>query len=224
MDILIKNKMNKIKVILFDLDMTLIDSYSTVVELHQKVAKEYYNFDMKEEIIRKHWGLPTHELYPLIYNNLDTYENIHPKVSTIRKTMKFKAFKDTISTLQLLKNSFILGIITAFDTIPATWTLESADINPGFFQIIQGSDKTHYHKPDSRVFDPAITELSNKGFKLNQILYVGDAISDFQAAKGAKINFIAITTGFDNSDKFISAGLDKSYIISSLSELINKLK
>ncbi len=49
------------------------------------------------------------------------------------------------------------------------------------------------------------------------ILYVGDALNDFYAARGAGLDFVAVTTGLTDKDSFAQAGVNK--VVTSLAEL-----
>lgn len=202
--------------------MTLIDSYSTVLEIHKFTAKKFYHFDLEEKDLRENWGIPTHELFPKIYQNRDTYENLYKKVTETREKdiFKFKPFPEVIETLEKLKEQYYLGIVTAFDSVMATRTIEAAGINVELFNFVQGNDHTQFHKPDPRVFEPALKKLAEKGITNKEILYVGDAIRDYQAAKGADLNFVAVTTGFDDQKSFIESGLDSKLVVKRLSDLL----
>ena len=63
-----------------------------------------------------------------------------------------------------------------------------------------------------------ITISRKEKLKLNpkEILYIGDSIFDYIAAKKAGFKFMAVTTGYYTSKDFQKKGLKKHYILSSL--------
>ena len=51
--------------------------------------------------------------------------------------------------------------------------------------MIQASGESEHHKPDPRVFDALIQVLQGSSIDKNEILYVGDSLSDLYAARDA---------------------------------------
>jgi phosphoglycolate phosphatase-like HAD superfamily hydrolase len=73
--------------------------------------------------------------------------------------------------------------------------------------FVQGADATAYHKPDGRVFDPALACLGALAIPRSQVLYVGDALMDHQAATSASIHFVGVATGLVTVEQFKEAGV-----------------
>ncbi|GEM_PF-451803 len=65
---------------------------------------------------------------------------------------------------------------------------------------VQGADRSPAHKPDPAVFDAALAQLRCLG--VTRVSYVGDAVMDAQAAAGAGLDFVAVTTAMVGADAF----------------------
>jgi phosphoglycolate phosphatase-like HAD superfamily hydrolase len=89
------------------------------------------------------------------------------------------------------------------------------------FVMIQGSESTTAHKPEAAVFSPILSRLKQEGVAKN-IVYVGDALSDYQAARAAGLHFIAVTTGTVSRETFEHAGV--KIILDNLTALADHLE
>ena len=71
----------------------------------------------------------------------------------------------------------------------------------------------------TRVFNNALEQLEGMGLTTANVLYIGDGINDFKAARLRGIKFVATTTGFASREHFIEAGLDGGLILPSFNRL-----
>jgi phosphoglycolate phosphatase-like HAD superfamily hydrolase len=94
------------------------------------------------------------------------------------------------------------------------------DLTDEFF-LLQGSDDEPAHKPDPRVFDRALELLKSKNISRTQVMYVGDALMDYYAARDAGIGFMGIATGFVSQEQF---GTEDAEAVRSLAALLNALQ
>src|SRR3989344_3912946 len=83
-------------------------------------------------------------------------------------------------------------------------------------KIIYSCDDLKYSKPDPRVFSKALKKFN---FKKNEILYVGDSIYDYIAAKRANLKFVAVLTGYHKRNEFQKLGLKSENILKSIKYL-----
>ena len=67
---------------------------------------------------------------------------------------------------------------------------------------IPAQKDSEFRKPDPRVFEPLCKKTETIDVAKNEIVYVGDDIRDFEAAKGAGIHFIAISDHTTASEIF----------------------
>ncbi|HVT01393.1 MAG TPA: HAD-IA family hydrolase [Patescibacteria group bacterium] len=209
-----------IKAILFDIDDTLIKTFETKKEALKDMGRMYYDTKLDDETIRTHWGKPIKELLSILFKNIKDLEEGFERYVIARELYPTVAYEDAINTINTLSKKHLLGLITNKSKRYINDDLTIAKIPQDLFFIIQTEEDNIVHKPDPRVFDFTLNELTKKGVKKNEVIYIGDTVSDFMAASGAGIKFYAIagrTTPKSEFDKL------HAKTISTLSELVNLL-
>jgi HAD superfamily hydrolase (TIGR01662 family) len=210
----------KYKAIIFDLDDTLLESRLVVWEHHKHVAKKFYNIDLTDEEIRKHWGKPLTQLIGHLYKNSDTVENMHNAVKSVREDFRKKIYPDAVDVIKkILEEGALVGVLSASNIDHIKEDLIRFNVPIDLFISIQGEEHTTAHKPDPNVFAPMLEKLSTKGIKKEEVLYVGDSLDDFRAASGAGVNFIGVTTGLFSKEDFEKEGA--KILIPGIKELLD---
>ncbi len=211
-----------IKAVIFDFDDTLVASREAKWAQHTHVAKTFFNIDLKEDKIREHWGKPVNILALELYDNSDTWENIHIILRSTRDAFPKKLHSEVAGTLEyLLGRGIKIGILSAATSSDIKHDLVKYNIPVDNFTIIQGAEDTLVHKPNPEVFIPILEHLSQEGIQNKEILYVGDSLDDLKAATGAGINFVAVTTGLYAEEDFKKAGAKK--IIKNIREVLENM-
>jgi len=201
-----KHISDHIKAVFFDHDDTLVGTYRSKSAHHIYVAKMYYDKVLNEEEIRQHWGKPLRELVCLLYGTDDVDEAMRNNTACHEDFPK-ELFTATIPTLRRIKEQGrLIGIVTATSRFSFEHDLKLHNVPKELIDYKQSADDTDYHKPDPRVFEPALAWLSSQGIKPGEVLYVGDGLHDMKAAIGAGFNFIGVETGLVTADEFTSAG------------------
>lgn len=212
----------KYKAIIFDFDDTLVESRLQKWAQHKHVAKKFYNIDLQDEEIRQHWGKPFHELISILYQNSDTIENMDITVTSVKNDFMKKPYEGSLEIVNhIIDKGIQIGILSAANTNHIKADLEHFNFPLNQFFAIQGADQTNVHKPNPQVFNPIFEKLTEKGLSLNEILYVGDSIDDYQAAKDAGIDFVGIATGLYSEEDFQNKGVN--IVLSKINELPNFL-
>ncbi|HUD03525.1 MAG TPA: HAD hydrolase-like protein [Patescibacteria group bacterium] len=205
------------KAIFFDHDDTLVGTYIAKSAQHKYVAKKWYNIELTDEKIRKHWGMPLNELYKIFYET-DDVDLAEQHVLECHKEYPKQLLEGTIETLQTLQEMGLkLGVVTSTAKFSFDHDLDVLGIPRALLDYTQTQESTAYHKPDPRVFEPAIRWLGNHSINTSEVLYVGDGLLDREAAIGAGFNFVGVETGLLTRQQFKKAG---SLAISSLVELV----
>ena len=211
---------NNIKAILFDHDDTLVGTREAKFAHHKYVAKKFYGKSLTDEEFLRHWGKPLTELVSLLYETDDIDDALAKNYST-RDDFPKILFTETISTLAYLHSQKkLLGVITATTRNSFEHDLESLGIPAGLLDYIQTAEDTKFHKPNPKVFEPAIKWLSKKRIKPNEVLYVADGLHDMEAALGAGFNFIGVETGLITKIQFLEKGTTSLTNISKLLDII----
>lgn len=197
---------NHIKVVLFDHDDTLFGTIGPKWAEHKYVAKTYYDKDLTDDEIRPHWGKPLHELVCLLYGTDDVDQAMAYNIKHHEEYPKL-LFTETVPMLKHVKSlGKKIGVITATHRFSFEYDLKSAGVPKELLDFTQTADEVPFHKPDPRVFDPAIKWLKKQGIKSDEVLYVGDGLHDMKAALGAGFNFLGVETGLVTAEEFKKAG------------------
>ena len=92
----------------------------------------------------------------------------------------------------VLSTGIEVGVVTSTNRVFAEEDLRRLGFPIKRFLCIQGADDTEFHKPDPRVFDPTLTLLAQKDISKEAMVYIGDAVRDYEAAKAAGLDFIGL--------------------------------
>ncbi len=190
------------KAILFDHDDTLVATIQAKWAHHKYLAKTFYGKELSDEEIRPHWGKPLSLLIQLLYGTDDVNTAMAHNVAT-RKDFPKRLFEDTLPTLSFLRHiGKKIGLVTATTRSSLDHDLDTLKIPKSLFDHIQTEEDTLFHKPDSRVFEPALRWLTEEGISSQDVLYVGDTYNDMKAALGAGFHFIGVGTGLIEAREF----------------------
>ena len=207
-----------IKAILFDHDDTLVATKEVKFAHHKYVAKKFYGKELSDAELRLHLGKPLTQLVCLLYGT-DNGEQALANNTSCRDDFPKVLFNGTIPTLEHLHTKgMLLGIVTATTKDSFEHDLELLKIPSEFLDYTQTLEATEYHKPDPRVFEPALQWLAKRHIKPNEVLYVADGLHDMKAALGAGFQFIGVETGFTTHEQFLD---HKVTSIPTIAELLN---
>ncbi|MCA9385156.1 HAD-IA family hydrolase [Candidatus Dojkabacteria bacterium] len=215
---------SNIKAIIFDYDLTLINSFHSAFEIYKYVEQELSSdTNITEEQLKSLWGATQAEIIRGLFGPDVDMDVVLNAILIARKTVgkDMKLFDDTLETLNVLHKKFHLGILTSATSSIVTYFSHQTGLPLELFDVIQTTDDTTVYKPDPAVFDPIIERYESQGIEKDQIVYVGDSPRDYIAARDADIHFFAVTTGLDNSEVFKSHGLDDPFILPRLQMLIS---
>lgn len=209
---------NHTRAIFFDYDDTLTSTIPAKWAQHKHVALTYYQKQLTDDDIKPHWGKPLHELISLLYG-ADDPEAAYVRSMAHSAEFPKKLFPTTTPTLQALHDQGkIIGLVTATIKDSLAHDLLKNKILYDLIDYLQSAEDTDFHKPDPRVFTPAITWLHEKGISPHEVLYVGDGLHDMKAALGAGFDFLGVETGLVTAEEFQQHGAKS---ISSIAELIS---
>lgn len=207
----------KYKAVLFDLDDTLVVTSSIKWAHHKAVAKQFYGIDLTDEVLAKHWGMPLAPMMAIFYQNSDTPENMMKANLSLEDQFQKQVLVGADEVVcSLLDHDIKVGVITSTVHHLAQRDLARNGFPVDQFFLVQGSDDVLVHKPDPRVFDPALKLLEAKDIKPNETLYVGDALMDYYAARDAGVGFMGVVTGLVSREQFEAEGAPTVAALSGL--------
>ncbi|HSW91662.1 MAG TPA: HAD-IA family hydrolase [Candidatus Saccharimonadales bacterium] len=209
---------SRTKAVLFDFDDTLVGTIEACWALDKYVAHTWYDKDLTDAELQANWHLPLREMIPIIFGieSASVDQALERIIDCYPKYPK-KLFPSVIPVLQALQAANIpVGVVSS--TVRKT-----LEYDLGVFQLndliayLQTQEDTPYHKPDSRVFDPASHWLKQLGVeKGDGVLYIGDGLHDMKAANAAGFHFIGVETGLVDANGFKEAGATSIHDLSIL--------
>jgi putative hydrolase of the HAD superfamily len=188
-----------IKAVIFDLDQTLIDRTATFKKF---LEKQYQRFEHEMR------GVPR-EIFVSQAHHLDNngytpkeelYASLGQHFSLNLETLLLEDYKEyygqepilfpnVIRTLQNLKSTYLLGLITNGRSKGQNAKIDQAGLRP-FFKVIKISEEEGVAKPNPIIFERCIQQL---GVLTSQAVFVGDhPENDILAAAQARLKTIWI--------------------------------
>ena len=199
----------------WDVDGTLIFSAEPMYRDCCQAAKKFGLRTPSFEEFLAVWARPWPELLNALWPGVDIeafneqFEEGPPKaIPGARKTL-----------LRLGKQGCFQAVISNRERESLTVRMTQAGMPLDIFSYVQAVDDFAFAKPDSRVFNRALSLAAKKGISRSRVVYVGDTLSDLMAAQGAGIMFIAVLTGGATKEQFVTAGLGEVFILNSVKDL-----
>ncbi len=186
--------MRGIKLIIFDLDGTLVDAYPAIISSFNYTMQKL-NYPVKDvSTIRRAvgWG-DENLLRPFIKEKdascaLSIYRK-HHKLALLKGS---RLFPKVDKVLVYLKNKGYMLAVASNRPSRFSWILIRHLKLKRYFDYVLCADKLKHIKPHPEIINRIIQRFA---LKPNQTLYVGDMTIDAQAGRRAKVKTIIVTTG-----------------------------
>lgn len=184
-------------IILFDLDGTLIDSTDAILEsFHHSFAK--HNHESREdEDIKALIGYPLDIMFEnlnvdkkIVWDLVATYKEHYRDIST----QKTELLKNAREAVLLAKEFATLGIVTTKTGQYSKKLMEHFDLMQ-YFEVLIGREDVQNPKPHA---EPILKALEKMDIKNREVWMIGDTKLDIIAANSAKVNSIAVLSGYDD--------------------------
>jgi len=210
--------MNYIKLVIFDLDGTLVDSLAEVTAAINYARSvfglpQFAEYEVKKilgsgrRLIEKAFPGISAEGLQWAHALYLSYSKIHVSTST-------RLYPGVVDTLTGLKRKGVfMAIISNKNSLLSRKLLSRLGIDT-YFSIIIGPDSLPFHKPSP---EPIIKLLRDVSVDANEAIIVGDTISDILSGKMARVVTVSCNYGYGD----VSELKDADYHISSLPELLN---
>ena len=196
----------KVKGLIFDFDYTLGDSTKGIVQSINYALTKMGHSSATEEAIRHTIGLSLDDTYISLTgdekrSNCEKFNTYFVEKANEVMVENTVLLPKVSSTLELLRQK---GITTGIVTTKHHYCID---------QILERYGKQHLMDYVIGCEDVCAVKPNPEGlYKMldlmnldkNDILYIGDSLTDARAAQNADINFIAVTTGTTTREDFSS--------------------
>lgn len=189
------------KIIIFDLDGTIIDSTEAILE---SFGTAYATFGTEVpsaesikvliglplDVIFVKLGVPEEEAMAYVKAYKEHYRTIHTQ-----KTTLIPGAKEAVEHAHTYAR---LGIVTTKTTEYSRELLEHFDLMK-YFDVLIGRDDVEHPKPHP---EPVLKALAQLNYRFGTVTYfVGDTCVDMVAAEEAEIGSIGVLTGYMGKDE-----------------------
>ena len=195
--------MNKNKIILFDLDGTLINSTNAIVSTFKHSFNELnFNFKGDDENIKSLIGYPLDIMYKelgvdesKVWDFVDAYKNRYKIISKEQTTL----LEDAYEALELASEIARVSVVTTKTRMYTMPLLEHFNIAQ-FFEIVTGRENVQNPKPHP---EPILITLEQMNYNkdIDTVWMIGDTKLDLIAAKQANVNSIGVLCGYGEKEE-----------------------
>ena len=209
--------MNKIKLVIFDLDGTLVDAYRAICSSFNFTMQKMHYPEQASITIRRAVGWGDELLLKPFVGPKDlkkalTIYRRHHKYALVRYS---RLMPDTKQVLVYLKKLNRKLAVASNRPTKFSWILIRRLKLDKYFDFVLCADKLNHAKPHPEIINKIMHKFQ---VKPSEVLYVGDMVIDAQAARRAKVKAVLVTTG---SSAFCQLKKEKPYkIIRSLKGLL----
>ncbi len=211
------------KVILFDLDGTLIDSTEAIIESFSNSFKKFGLLPPKEEDILVQIG---HPLFDMFVNLGISKEEAQKFVAAYKEnyrkihTKKTKLLPKAKEAVKLAYNSGAkLGVVTTKTGKYSIELLEHFNLM-NYFDVLIGSEDVKKHKPNPEPINKALKLLNVT--PSNNVYMIGDTCMDMIAAKRAGIGAVGVEFKYTPKEELLKCvKMVKSGVFEAVSNILN---
>lgn len=196
------------RAVLFDLDGTLVDSYTALAEAVNYARREFGLDSLPEERIRDFVGDGLEKLLQRAFELDDVPHEVRSAFESRYDQVccgESRVLADVESTLEELQR---LGVLMAVCTNKPTGfskkILDFLNLSRRFEAIV-GPDLAGARKPDAQ---HVLRTLESTGCSATQTLFVGDMPIDVEAARNSGLDVAVVSTGSSTLQQLVEAKPD----------------
>jgi phosphoglycolate phosphatase len=206
-----------IKVVLFDFDGTLAVSMEMVYDIYGEVAEKYNLVKIDGSQVEALKKYSAREFIKLLKIKPADFPKIHREVMDefSKRMEKIKLPAGVEAVLKKIKEKgMTMGIVTSNKVSNVNRFLKAKGVL-NYFDIVD-DEKNLWGK------GAKIKKLiKEKGWKSEEVIYVGDESRDVEAAKVAKIKVIGVSWGYEAKENLVKAGAE--WVIDKPEEILRIL-
>jgi phosphoglycolate phosphatase-like HAD superfamily hydrolase len=207
--------LRSIRAFVFDYDDTLVQTRECRFAAIKALAQRFYAHTMTDTDIERHWGKPFNILFQELFAEFDRdHERVINRYLALRPEFPITAHPAAVETLHTLSATYSVSIVTSASRSVVLEDVQALGFPVSQMLTIQCAEDTAHHKPDPRVFSPLQEKLAAQGIQPHQVMYVGDAATDYFAARDAGFAFTGFLPGYSATNPF------EPFVVPTISDLL----
>jgi len=213
--------MSKYKLVLFDLDGTLVNSDELVINCYTKLFEKFGNVNnTTKEQMYYFSGPSTASTMQKQFPQMDTDFMVEEfnKLSQIEYKTSVTLYPGALKTVELVKAmGYRVGVITNKHRVECEYCYKCLQIEDLFENTVNCQDVENVKPaPDSVYKSMEYFKIDNK----DEVIYIGDNPSDYYTAKNAGIDSIIVTWG----PRKVDPNIHPTYFAKNFDEIIEILR
>ena len=187
------------KIILFDLDGTLIDSTEAILESFTVTFKAFQEEVPADDLIKAEIGHPLDAMFiTLGVGEEKVWDYVHAYKMHYRKIFCAKTvlLPEARKAVELASQHATLGIVTTKTAKYSIELLEHMGLMD-YFEVLIGREDVEHPKPHPEPIQKALLKLPTV---TNDIWMIGDTCMDMLSAKYANIGSVGVTCGYGSPE------------------------
>ena len=200
---------NNLKTMLFDLDGTLLDSFSVHLEVF-KTTFAKFGVQLSEEDFLSNYSPNWYKTYEALGLRKENWASADALWLKEVENKTALLFPGVIESLLTLSKYYKLGLVTSGSKVRVERDLKATGINHFFKTVVTGDD-IKQPKPSPEGLELALSKLESKA---DEAIYIGDASADYEMAKTAGVYFIGVNSKFKSLNNN-----NPDFVVNSIAEL-----
>ncbi len=191
-----------VRTVILDFDMTLVNSLNAITKGLNKMARHFNLREVTEDDTRRVMSLETRDFWHSLWGCYDeSWVDYFIKEVADGEKYHLEITAGAVELLQRLKSDGVsLGLATNRDN---AWAALTSVGLASYFDTAVGSGDVAQGKPAPDMLLMAMEQLHAEP---GQTLYIGDAVFDMLAAKGAGIRAVGLLEGGVSREELLEAG------------------
>jgi phosphoglycolate phosphatase len=204
-------KVNELKLVVFDCDGTLVDSQHAIFRCMSAAFSKYSLPNLRRDSVRRIVGLSLHQAISVLAPeaNFDLVESLRLAYSDewqkmrTNESLEEPLFPGTLEAINTAKDAgWLLGVATGKSYNGLVATLSHYGVLDKFVTL-QTSDKVINGKPNP---DMMLAALKDANVDKSNAVMVGDTTFDIDMAMNAGVRAIGVSWGYHDASELMESG------------------